>query len=71
MFFDTGTPVAGTVLFFPIGRASVKFTHMITKILQITCAGTFGGALCVFMNTNMVRKGMNSSMYAFIKPRAK
>lgn len=70
LFFDTGTPLAGTVLFCTIGRASVKFIPMIIRILQMTCAGTFGGALCVFMSTNTLKNGVNSSMYAFIKLKA-
>lgn len=32
LFFDTGTPLAGTVLFFPIGRASVKFICVIINL---------------------------------------
>lgn len=70
MFFDTGTPLAGTVLFFPIGRASVKFIRVIIKILQMTYAGTFGGALGVYMNTHMLREEVNSSVHAFTKPKA-
>lgn len=70
MFFDTGTPLAGTVLFFPIGRASVKFIHRIIKILQMIYAETFGGSPYIYMITNMFREGINSSMYAFVKPKA-
>ena len=37
LFFDMGTPLPGTVLLFASGRASLKLTHAMIKILPMSC----------------------------------